>query len=175
MAPISPDNTQRFWVDYNTCGEDHSLLCRAGSTVTPSDAGGVMAMFLAAFDVQIYLLTVIGFRSAAPGTSITIPQTWPGAASYGVTAGPHYASAWYYDFVGRGATGHRARASVFGAQLIQDGNDYRITPAEQAFVTDALSALTADGDIFLDIDYEVPTWHTYANCGANAAWRNKIR
>jgi len=175
MAPISPDNTQRFWVDYSVCGHDHSLLMRAGSTVVASDASATMAAFLAALDGQLFLLTVTGFRSAAPGTNITVPETWLGAASYGSGAGSEYQSAWYYDFVGRGATGHRARAAVFGVVQLASGANYRITPAEATAVGDALDVLVSDGDMFLDIDYEVPVWHQYANSGANAYWRNKIR
>lgn len=175
LAPIDPNNTQRFWLDYSTCQFPHTLQCRAGSTVTASDAGGIMAAFLASIESQIYLLTVTGFRSAAPGTNITVPEVWPGASTYGDDEGPKYASAQYIDFVGRGPTGRRARAAVFGAINLQVGSDYRVSESESTAVTDGIAALTADGDIFLDVEYEVPVWHRYMNCGVNAYWRNKIR
>lgn len=175
MAPISPDNTYRWWVDYTSCGEQHTLMCRSGSTVVASDAGATIAAFFAAHDSAIYETTIDGFRSAPSGTNFSVPEVWPGASSYGTGTGPKYAAAWYYDYVGRGNTGHRVRVALFGAILVQVGNDYRITPAEQGFVGDALAALTSDGDIFLDVDYEVPIWKQYANCGVNAYWRNKLR
>lgn len=175
MAPIPPNNTQRFWVDYTVSGHQHTLLCRAGSTVTPSDAGGIIGSFFAAFADNIYLTTIDGFRSAAPGVDFSTPQTWPGAATYGNGTGPNHTSAWFYDFVGRGDTGHRVRAAVFGAKTLTEGNDYRITPTEASWVADVLAALTSDGDIFLDVDYGVPIWKNYANSGTNAYWRNKLR
>ena len=175
MAPINPNNTQRFFVDYTTCGEAHTLLCRAGSTVTAADAGATIAAFLATLDSQLRLVTITGFRSAAPGTNITVPETWPGDATYGDGAGSHFETAQYLDFVGRGSTGHRVRVAVFGAINSHVGDDYRMTSAESTVVADALAALTSDGDIFLDVDYQVPVWHTYANLGVNAYWRNKVR
>lgn len=175
MPPISPDNTQRFWVDYTVAGYGHTLMCRAGSTVVASDAGATIAAFFAALDSQIVLLTIDGFRSAVPGSNISVPETWPGDATYGSGAGDPYQSAQYLDFVGRGSTGHRVRASVFGVINVQVGGDYRVSAAESSFVGDAIAALTSDGDIFLDVDYQVPIWHNYANCGVNAYWRNKIR
>lgn len=175
MPPISPDNTQRFWVDYEVSGYDHTLMARAGSTVVASDAGATIAALFDALSDGLYQLTVLGFRSAAPGTNISVPETWPGASTYGTTVGPAYTTAQFYDFVGRGSTGHRVRVAVFGATAIQAGNDYRVTPAESAIIGDALDALRSDGDIFLDVDYEVPVWKDYANTGVNAYWRNKIR
>jgi hypothetical protein len=175
MAPISPDNTQRFWVDYETCSTNHTLMCRAGSTVLAADAGATMAAFLAAFGSAIHLLTVSGFRSAAPGTNISVPETWPGAATYGSGVGPVYKGAYYADFVGRGSTGHRVRAAVFGLNNPVGVDNFRYLASEATWVQDCLDALTSDGDIFLDIDYEVPVWKSYANSGGNAYWRNKIR
>lgn len=175
MAPLSPDNTQRFYLDYSTCGFDHTLLCRAGSTVVAADAGATIAAFLDAIGGNFRLITVTGFRSSAPGTNLSFSEVWPGAATYGSGAGLAYETAQYWDFVGRGSTGRRVRVSVFGAIGYFGGTDYRITPAEAPDITDGLAALTSDGDIFLDIDYQVPIWHNYVDSGVNAYWRNKIR
>lgn len=175
MAPIDPSNTQRFYLDYETCGYEHTLLCRAGSTVEASDAGSTIAAFIAAIEDQFRLITVVGFRSSAPGSNITVPEVWPGAATYGEGVGQAFETAQYWDFVGRGATGHRVRASLFGCINVQVGNNYRVTAAERSQVPAAIAELTSDAQIFVDVDYEVPIWHAYANCGANAYWRNKVR
>lgn len=175
MAITPPNNTQRFWVDYTVSGHQHTLLCRAGSTVTATDAGGTIAAFFAAHADLIYLTTIDAFRSAAPGVDFSLPETWPGLATYGTDTGPNHTSAWYYDYVGRGDTGKRVRVALFGAKLVSAGNDYRITPSEQPFVSDVLAELRSDTEIFCDIDYGVPVWHNYANCGVNAYWRNKLR
>jgi len=175
MAPISPDNTKRYFLDYSTCGFDHTLLCRTESTVTASDAGGTIAAFLDAIDSVFRLITVVGFRVAVVGSNITTSVTWPGAGTYGSGAGSAYESAQYLDFVGRGGTGHRARVAVFGCIFSEVGNNYRLESAENALVAAAIAELTSDTSIFNDIDGQIPVWHTYANTGVNAYWRNKIR
>jgi hypothetical protein len=175
MAPISPDNTQRFFVDYTVAGYQHTLLCRANSTVTAADAGATIAAFLAAIESSFYEITIDGFRSAASGTNITVPEVWPGAATYGSGAGDPKDTAHYMDFVGRGPTGHRVRVAVFGAIISDFGGDYRLSGSESALVGNAIAELTSDVDIFNDVDYGVPVWKNYANLGVNAYWRNKIR
>lgn len=175
LTPVNPNNTQRFWVDYTVCGFQHTLQMRAGSTVAASDASATLAALFAAFDTSLFLTTIDGFRSAAPGSNISVAETWLGDASYGSGAGAKYQSAWYYDMVGRGPTGRRVRVALFGAVLVQLGDDYRISGTENSLVTDALAVLTSDGDMFLDVEYEVPVWHNYINLGVNAYWRNKIR
>ena len=175
LAPINPNNTQRYWVDYTTCGEQHSLQCRAVSTVTDADAGATMAAFLNAVSVWTRLITIDGFRRAAPGSNVTTSVTWPGSATYGSGAGSHYETAQYVDFIGRGPTGRRVRASVFGVNFSSLGGDYRISSAESPAVAAAIAELTSDAEIFVDVEYEIPVWHPYANCGVNAYWRNKVR
>jgi hypothetical protein len=175
MPPISPDNTQRFWVDYTVAGFQHTLLCRAGSTVLAADAGATIAAFLAAIESSFYLITIDGFRRAAPGSNVSNPEVWPGASTYGDGAGTPKDSAHYMDFVGRGATGHRVRVAVFGAIISDFGGDYRLSGSESALVANAVAELTSDSEIFLDVDYEIPIWKNYANLGVNAYWRNKIR
>lgn len=175
MPPISPDNTQRFWVDYTTCGYSHTVMMRAGSTVEASDAGATMAALFAALTSQFRLQTITGFRSAAPGSNISVPEIWPGDATYGSGAGTAYETAQFLDFVGRGPTGHRVRVALFGCIGVSAGGDYRITPSEVSVIGDALDVLVSDGDMFLDVDYQVPVWHQYANSGGNAYWRNKVR
>jgi hypothetical protein len=151
------------------------MLCRAGSTVIAADAGATMAAVFAAASSGMRLQTIDGFRSALPGTNISVPEVWPGAASYGSGAGTPYESAQYWDFVGRGSTGHRVRVALFGAIGVTAGGDYRISVGELSNIAAVLAELTSDGDIFLDIDYQVPVWHQYADSGVNAYWRNKIR
>jgi len=175
MPPISPDNTQRFWVDYTVCGYQHTLQCRAGSTVVASDAGATIAALFAVFDTSLFALTIDGFRSAVPGSNISVPETWPGDAGYGSGAGVPADTANYYGLIGRGATGHKVRVYLFGATVSTFGGDYRISGGENALPGDAITALTSDGDIWLDVDYEVPIWHNYINVGTNAYWRNKVR
>lgn len=175
MPPISPSNTYRWFVDYTVAGYQHTVMMRSNSTVVATDAGATMAALFAAFDSAIYLTTIDGFRSAVSGTNVTNAEVWPGDASYGVGAGVPANSAQYYDMVGRGPAGHRVRVALFGAILVTDGGDYRMSSSEDALVANALAVLTSDVDMFLDVNYDNPVWKPYINLGVNAYWRNKIR
>lgn len=175
LAPINPNNTLRYWVDYTTCGEQHSMQCRAGSDVTPADAGATIAALFNDLTSLFRLITIDSFRYANPGSNITVATAWPGASTYGSGVGAHYESAQYLDFVGRGPTGRRVRVAIFGCMFTTVGGDYRFSRSENAPVAAALDTLVSDSSIFLDVEYEIPVWNQYANSGVNAYWRNKIR
>jgi len=175
MAPISPDNTQRFFVDYTVCGYQHTMLMRAGSTVAASDASATLAALFDVYSDSVFAMSIDGFRSALPGTNITVPETWLGDTSYGSGAGAASDTANYMDAIGRGSTGHRVRVGIFGSKIVTSGGDYRIAAGENALVGLVVAVLTSDADMFLDVDYEIPVWKSYLNCGVNAYWRNKVR
>jgi hypothetical protein len=175
MAPLSPDHTPRYFLDYTTCGFEHTLMCRTDSGVDPADVSAVIAAFLAAIGGSFRQLDIVDFRFADAGTNITVPVTWGGAASYGSGSGSPYESAHYMDFIGRGSTGRRVRVAVFGMINSSAGGDYRLIPSESGVVAAAIAELTSDAQMFLDIDFTVPVWKNYANVGVNAYWRNKIR
>lgn len=175
MAPLPIDNTRRWWLDYSVCTKEHSLLMRSIDTVDAVQASDAIDAFLTALNSQLRLVTVLGLRMAPKSSSISAPAVWSGAATYGSGAGSPFESANFIDFLGRTSGGRRARAGMFGAINAQVGGDYRVTNAESTFVGDALTALAADPDCFQAIDDFAPTWYQYANIGASAYWRNKIR
>jgi len=175
MAPTSPDNTARAWLDYTVAGQAHSQQMRVGVGVSDAD---VITAFDAAWtemDSQLLECTITGLRRAAAGTNVSFPVTWTGPASYGSGAGDPYQSANYYDFIGRGVTGKRCRVSWFGTILSQFGGDYRLVSSESTIVADTITALQANASCFLDITGSLVAWHPYADVGVNAYWRNQIR
>lgn len=175
MAPLPPSSTKRYWLDYTTCLEPHSLQVRTHPDATPADVGATIAAFLTVLEPWLYQLDVTGFRMAELGSNISVPVTWPGDAQYGGGPGTHNFSAQFVDFVGRDSAGKRVRAAVFGCNVASSNGDYRITEAESTLITDAIDVLTSDGQIFLSISEYIPVWHRYANIGENAYWRNHIR
>ena len=175
MAPSPENNSRRWWLDYSTCGHGHSLLMRSLDEVEAPQASTAMAAFLDGLLGQLYLVTIEGFRTAAKSSNISVPATWGGASTYGSGAGEEKDSANFINFVGRTANGKRSRAGMFGAINSSLGGNYRVTSAESAFVADAIEGLNTDTETWLGIDEFVPIWHTYANIGPSAYWRNKIR
>jgi hypothetical protein len=165
------------YLDYNTCGEDHTMQMRKNETASNDDVMAVMDAFLLALSPGLNLVTIIGARARDAGGSVTYPLTWPGDPTYGSGAGFHYESANFLDFVGRSIGGRRCRISVFGwgVQADTSSEDYRLTTGESAPVAAALAVLEAGSGTPVAIDGDPVNFHQYANMGVNAYWRNHIR
>lgn len=174
-TPLPPNNSARYFLDYSCMGYGHVLQMRVDGAVTDSDASGILSAFLTVLDPVLYLITVDGFRFSQAGWTHSIPAVWSGDASFGTGGDAPALTAQYISFVGRDTDGYRARVEVFGSQLTSYGGDYRLSSSESTVVADAIAAMTADASMFWTVNQEVPIWHTYANLGINAYWRNKIR
>lgn len=175
MAPLSPDSTKRWFLDYTTCSTDHTLEMRSVDSVTDIEASAAFDVFLTAIESQIYEMTVTGMRFADVGSNITLPATFSGALTYGSDDGPKDHGAVYVNFIGRSTGGRRVRAGVFGGRNFSLAGDYRVSDADSTVVGDGVSALTGNPDVWEAIDGRTVIWHRYFNIGTNAYWRNKIR
>jgi hypothetical protein len=175
MAPLPSNSTGVLYLDYSVGGEGHTVQLRYNSGSSAVDAMGVLDEFLTALSTGIREITVEGARVRDAGASITLPITWTGEDHYGTGDAEHSGSAVYVDFIGRSAGGRRARLSMFGGAVIEDGVefDYRL-PATGVYGA-ARDVLDSAGDILCAIDEEAIVWYSYVNVGINAYWRNKIR
>jgi hypothetical protein len=175
MAPLPPNSTQRYFFDYATCGFDHTLVMRAIGDRDDEAAVEFLVSILDAIHDLIFEYTVLGWRYQADTSDVSVDLAWTGAATYGGSAGVAYQTAQYIDFVGRSADGRRVRAAFFGTTFAEQGNDYRVSPAEQPAVGDVVGLLDASTNYFNTISGELANWKNYANTGVNAYWRNKVR
>lgn len=175
MPSLPSNNTECWFLDYQSATTQHSMLMR--TTPGQNDVGVSAAYdsFLNTLNADIDLMTVIGLRVRALGSTITNPRTWHGSATYGTGAPAPYAAAQYIDFIGRSHLGPHARVSVFGYKFTEVGGDYRVNPGESGAATAAIAELATGTVFWIAIDGTKPTWYPYANCGVNAYWRNKIR
>lgn len=175
MAPLPPESTRRWFLNYTTCGFQHTLEMRSADTVDETQASTALDAFLSALSSLLRAVTINSLATAAQGSTITVPAAWGGASSYGSGGGSRFETANMIDFVGRTIEGRRSRAGVFGCVVASDNGDYRAQATEETAIADALTALLADAECFLAIDGNVPFWNQYANLGPNAYWRNKVR
>jgi len=175
MAPLPPDGTGRVKIDYAVCGEVHTCQIRYAEGSSVEEALDDFSTVIAAVGTEFFASEVVNVTAAISGSNVFNPvgATWP--IGWGVGAGLHYQTAWYYDFIGRSLDGRRVRFSLFGAIALVEGNDYRITSGESSEVAGAVDALNAMEGTFVSINAFQPIWHPYANTGINAYWRNKIR
>jgi len=177
MAPLDPTNTARVFLDYETCGENHTAMLRYSALGSVSDCFDIWQTMLGSMNTFLHQITITGARNAVVGSNITNPVTWTGDATYGGDPGPHYASAQYIDFIGRDVQGRRVRSAFFGAAFLFDGtqDDFRFQAADFAFVVTCVTALEGDPGNAVTINGLAATWHLYGNGGVNAYWRNQIR
>lgn len=177
MAPLPSNNTDVLFVDYNTCGEDHTAQVRFNDDGSVTEAMSLLDTVLTALSSRLRLITIVGARVRAAGGSITVPVTWAGDPTYGGSAGVHFESAYFCDFIGRSDLGRRVRLAIFGFNSPADitNDDFRVTAAEDSGVEDAIAALNAATGVAIAVDGIHANWYPYANIGTNAYWRNHIR
>jgi len=177
MAPLPSNSTAVLFVDYSGCGEDHTLQVRYGSGSSANDAMTLLDAVWSAMSPRLRLVTISGARVRDISTNVTYPVTWTGASTYGSGAGVHFEAAYYADFVGRSIDGRRCRLAFFCAAAPADvtNDDFRVTAAENADVSDAIDALNAGSDVPVSISGQAVNWQLYANIGTNAYWRNRLR
>jgi hypothetical protein len=175
MAPLPSNNTKVWFLDYVVCSEEHTLQARSGDSVDASEASADLDQLLSAITDEIFEMTITRLRVREQGSTVSLPATWSGGATYGDGAGVHGQSAQYGDFVGRSFEGRRVRLAIFGWKATISGVDFRVTSAEDSAIADAVALLNTTSDMFLAIDGTVPVWYDYANLGDNAYWRNRIR
>jgi hypothetical protein len=172
MAPLPPNGTPRYKVNYTITSFQHSFQVR--SHVSPSAIGTFLDAFLTALADALYGLIVQTVEFAADGSDIFLPVATGiegnvySVGSPTVTEVPHF-----YGFIGRSAAGRKWHLDVFGARTL--GIDYRLNAGENADVDAAIAVLQGAGATLVGIDDAVVTVYGYANCGANAHFQRKVR
>jgi hypothetical protein len=142
--------------------------------VDSNEASTLFGGFLTAIESQLALITIVELAISFEGSNVRIPQVWAGAPTYGSGAMQAIDRPGQMNFVGRDAAGHRVRVGMYGLANLYDVN-WRINASENAFVGDALTALTASASFFLTVLGNVPIWKLYANIGINDHWLKIVR
>jgi len=172
MAPLPPNSTPRFRFTYAQGSFEHSFQIR--SEDSPATVGNVVDQFLTAFGTGVYATTLIGAEFAADNSDIFNPVvTGFEGNTYGTGAAPTQEVPWAFTFVGRTPGGRRCRLALFGAKSLF--TNYRATPAEAAFIADALDVLTSNTGIIMGIDANDVIWKPYANIQVNDHWLKEVR
>lgn len=174
MAPLNPNNTMRFFVDYSTGNVEHTALIRAIAPQSPADVGTQVDGLLTAISGQFCLITVNRVRFAPAGSDISAPvATGIEGNVYGSGAAGTLTQATSWNFVGRSGGGRRCRFSIFGYEGAP--SDFRLTEAESTEVTAALAWLNGAANSWRAIDGLKPLWYPYADVSINAYWQRQLR
>lgn len=175
MAALPPSSTARVKIQYTVSGFDHVVQVRYKAPDTTDDVIAGFNDLITAIGPLLLESTFVQASVAAIGSDIFNPLAGDWPVGWGDSTQGNYSSAQFYDFVGRSLDGRRVRLTLFGAQVIQDGGDFRINTVENANVDAAVQVLNDAEGTFLSINGFQPVWYSYVNTGVNAYWRNKIR
>lgn len=179
MAPLPPNSTGVYFVDYATNGIQHTLQVRYSPTAGIDGAAGYAELFINALaSVRHNDWSIIGARVRPAGSNITLPALPPSleGAGTGTSLAPFY-NPRFVSFIGRGVVdGRRVRVNVFGLAVPQD-DDYRLTgPLGSPWSTAiaVLEAASAAGS-FITIGGSDVEWYDYVNIGFNSYWERQAR
>lgn len=174
MAPLNPNNTERYKVFYTAAGVAHNQEIRTDG-VSPSALGAKLDEYYTELGDAIYETTIDDVQFAAQGSDIF------NSVNAGV-AGNTYGSGdpavvgevpYFYSFIGRSTGGRRVRFFQFGAKGL--GGDYRFPAGENALLDAARGVIDGATNIWLAIDGITPVWKSYINAGVNAYWQRNVR
>jgi len=176
MAPFSPLNTPRLWVDYNDGVHDHSLMIRFLLAAGASAAMGVAHNLFQALDGSLYTISILGARMAFADSPVSNPVTWSGDATYGTGALPPAGAPKELCFVGRTANGVMAKWFVYGSSAAVP-DSYRFFPGDVGNLDAGVAAIRAGvtGGIVIAIDGAAPSVYPYINVQFNSYWESQAR
>jgi hypothetical protein len=172
MAPLPPNGTPRFRVNYTNVSRQHTLEIRSGSS--PSAIGTFVDDLFTALVPILYPTVIDNVVFAASGSNVfNAVTTGIEGNTYGGGSPFQQNAAWFISFIGRTSGGRRARMYVFGVTML--AVDYRYVAGEQVAVDAAISVINAFGSNLQGIDGLVPIWKSYANGGVNSYWQKHLR
>lgn len=174
MAPLSPDNTQRFFLDYSTSLLSHTVMVRTTTATSAAAFSTFMDDFLTALAPELSQITIDGARVAQISTNVSIPVTWSGAATYGTGSESAVFRPRQLCFLGRTVNGRRARMFIYGGDFTSP-NDFRIDRAANANIDAAYDVLELNPQFFAAIDGLATVKYNYVDVNFNSYWERKVR
>jgi hypothetical protein len=172
MAPLPPNNTDRFKVFYTNAGHQHVMDVRCADSDV--DFAAQMDAFLTALSPKMLATTIDQVQLSLAGNNFFLPvATDLDGNTYGSGAGNAGSAASFISFGGRSSVARRVKITVFGVN--DTGTDWRFSPGEDSAVDAAIAALQDFDNHFTAIDGSGVTWKNYANAGYNAYWQRQLR
>jgi len=177
MAPLPPQSTARFWVDYNDGENDHSLMVRFDEgDLTTGEVSDYVASFLESIEDFLYEITISGARYAAINSVVSIPVLWTGLSTYGVDPMPTLLAPREIRWEGRDQNGRRVNFSVYGGKFTSP-DTYRIVSDGANLPNVGVIAINDASSVgaFLTISGLRPTMKNYVNINFNSYWEAEAR
>lgn len=176
LAPLPPDNTKRYFINYAADTYRHSIQCRVASSVSDADAVGELSDFVGILSASAYSSTTWdGLDVAALGSNVRNPVSgWtPITGSQGGDAAD-LLRPFFFTAVGRATSGRKTKFEMFGMSFTTNAV-WRITTADDAAVVDVVDWLVDHPLYFVAIDGTSPVWSYYLNFNYADHWVDVAR
>jgi hypothetical protein len=174
VEALPADNTSRAFLDYETCGQQHTLQVRVLEGATDSEVSSEVGSVCTAIGPICYVSTVIGLRRANIHSNVTVPAVWSGPASWGSGVGGTVVVPFMWSITGRDVTGHKVRWDWFG-RSVNANSDYRLQSVDDSTVEAVLAAIDATEGTFVTINARTPILNKYANETVSGYWQRRLR
>lgn len=174
VPALPASNTSRAFVDYETCGQQHTLMVRVLESASDAEVSDEVGSVLTAIGPLVYLSTLTAFRRSSIGSDVSVPATWSGPATWGSGVGGTVVVPFLWSVTGRDVTGHKVRWDWFG-RSVNANSDYRLQAVDDSTVEALLSAIDATEGTFVTINARTPILNQYANETVSGYWQRRLR
>jgi hypothetical protein len=175
MAPLPVNNTERWFLDYQVAGVNHTLMVRVES---PSDNATMSTFFsdlFDALDTKLYAVTISGLRVSHQGSDISTDEAYIGTTGFGAGSPDDLNKGAFLGFQGRSTAGRRVKLNIFGFSDLGNVGDTRFALPVSGPYFDAMGVITGSPGVPCAIDANNVIWKNYLNCGNNAYWQRQAR
>lgn len=175
MAPLPPNTTYRWFVDYRWQGGQHVMQFRTPAPLSDSDVATEIRGFLLAIAPALHTSwTTMQLRRSAAGSLLSFPVAMAAVVGTNTFSPTPLQYPRFISWVGRGPTGRRTRITVYGAEP-SVSDDFRLTAGENAAIQAGVDYLQHADRTFVTIGGDEPIWAEYANAGYNAYYQRQRR
>ena len=173
MADYAQNWTYRVKMRYSVQSRVHNMVVRGDLTPPPGGPTGIstkVLAFLNAISARLYEdFTVLGWSFCNPGGLFFVPfsEMTPTIGGVAIAGRPATQQAVMTRYESRGADGSRTALVLYGWNWsLQTGaseNDFRVSVAEDATVSDGHTALTELAPTFHNGSGSIANWYPYVN------------
>jgi hypothetical protein len=174
MASLPASNTDRAFLDYQTCGAIHTLMVRVLPGATDAEVEADLISVTNAVSPLCYASTVTGFRRAAIHSNVTVPATLVSLTDWGSGAGSTEEVPNFWSFTGRDTLGHKARWDFYGRKVPPTAN-FRVLASANVNVAATVEAIFETESSFVSIAARTCLMNEYANQTTSAYWQRQLR
>lgn len=174
LVALPPENTARVFWTYNTVFENHTLMARCDGAMTDADVSTHISAFLDAMVPLLYHGLFVKMERSDIGSNVRVPAVYTGTTEWGSGDGDPDEAPFFFSFTGKSADGHKARVEMFGRGRAQ-GDNWRISEADDSAVSDALAELRTSSAIWNSISDVGVIWNSYANKSVAQHWVKQLR